>query len=184
MILGEATDADLNEMASHEAQCPACAAVRAEVASSDERLLALDQAPPMEADFHASWVRAIKEEDMNRSKKRDTLDGSSDESPDGRLGRSFPIVRWVAIAAGLLGASQVLALDIDPDAVKVAEDNVRLNHLSHAITCQRGSLVPATLFDGTAVPVITPSCRLIMANIVADVILSALPAIRSADIEY
>ena len=41
-------------------------------------------------------------------------------------------------------------------------------------------LVPATLFDGTAVPVITPSCRLIMANIVADVILSALPAIRSA----
>lgn len=86
----------------------------------------------------------------------------------------------LAIAAGLLGASQVLALDIDPDAVKVAEDNVRLNHLSHAITCQRGSLVPATLFDGTAVPVITPSCRLIMANIVADVILSALPAIRSA----
>lgn len=111
MILGEATDADLNEMASHEAQCPACAAVRAEVVSSDERLLALDQAPPMEADFHASWVRAIKEEDMNRSKKRDALDRSPDRSPD----RSFPIVRWMAIAATLVfvlvGAYQARLLD-------------------------------------------------------------------------
>lgn len=86
----------------------------------------------------------------------------------------------LAIAAALLGASRVLALDIDDGAVKVAEDNVRLNHLSHIITCQRGSLLPGTLSDGTEIPVVSPRCHVLVANIVADVILAALPAMKKA----
>ena len=41
----------------------------------------------------------------------------------------------LAMAASLLGAGRILALDIDPDAVEVARENLALNHLSNAIEC-------------------------------------------------
>lgn len=41
----------------------------------------------------------------------------------------------LAMAASLLGAGRILALDIDPDAVEVARDNLQLNQLSDQIEC-------------------------------------------------
>lgn len=41
----------------------------------------------------------------------------------------------LAMAASLLGAGRILALDIDPDAVKVARENLELNDLSDNIEC-------------------------------------------------
>lgn len=41
----------------------------------------------------------------------------------------------LAMAASLLGAGRILALDIDPDAVVVARENLALNQLSERIEC-------------------------------------------------
>ncbi len=41
----------------------------------------------------------------------------------------------LAMAASLLGAGRILALDIDPDAVEVARENLALNELSNSVEC-------------------------------------------------
>ncbi len=66
----------------------------------------------------------------------------------------------LAIGAAMLGAQDVLAIDIDPTAVKVARENVEHNHLSHVIRAVEGNLLEST--DGM--------CEVCVANIIADVI--------------
>lgn len=66
----------------------------------------------------------------------------------------------LAIAAARLGAGNVLAIDIDPDAVKVARENVALNGVSDAVR-----VVVGDLCKSEAMP-----CELAVANIVADAI--------------
>lgn len=46
----------------------------------------------------------------------------------------------LSIAAARLGASEVLAFDVDPEAVQVTEENIRLNHMLDRIQVKRGSL--------------------------------------------
>ncbi len=46
----------------------------------------------------------------------------------------------LAIAAARLGASSVLAVDIDPESVNVATENVALNGLSEIVCVEEGSL--------------------------------------------
>jgi ribosomal protein L11 methyltransferase len=41
----------------------------------------------------------------------------------------------LAIAANLLGAGRILALDIDPDTVEIARENLTLNGMSDSIEC-------------------------------------------------
>lgn len=66
----------------------------------------------------------------------------------------------LAIAAAKLRAGSVLAIDIDPDAVKVAKENVELNGVSGGVKVVCGDLV-----KGEAM-----ACDLAVANIVADAI--------------
>lgn len=66
----------------------------------------------------------------------------------------------LAIAAAKLGAKDVLAIDIDPDAVKVARENVALNAVDGHVR-----VVVGDLCKGEAMP-----CELAVANIVADAI--------------
>ncbi len=66
----------------------------------------------------------------------------------------------LAIAAAKLGAEHVLAIDIDPDAVKVARENVALNRAEARVRVVCGDLV-----KGETMP-----CDLAVANIVADAI--------------
>ena len=68
----------------------------------------------------------------------------------------------LAIAAGLLGAGHVLAIDIDPDAVRVASENVRHNDLGHVIDVQQGNLLDH----------VDQVCDICVANIISDVIIS------------
>lgn len=68
----------------------------------------------------------------------------------------------LAIAAGLLGAGSVLAVDIDPDAVRVAEENVIHNGLENKITVCRGNLLDH----------IDQVCDICVANIISDIIIS------------
>ena len=61
-----------------------------------------------------------------------------------REGRLFDIGTGsgiLAVAAALLGAKDVYAIDIDEDAVRVAKENVRQNGLSDRITVEKGDLL-------------------------------------------
>lgn len=66
----------------------------------------------------------------------------------------------LAIAAARLGAREVLAIDIDPAAVKVARENIALNHVQDRVRAVEGDLCKSK-----AMP-----CDLAVANIVADAI--------------
>jgi ribosomal protein L11 methyltransferase len=63
----------------------------------------------------------------------------------------------LAIAAAKLGAHTVLAVDIDPDAVKVANENIARNGVKGIVTAVQGDMV-----RNEAIP-----CDLAVANIVA-----------------
>ena len=66
----------------------------------------------------------------------------------------------LAIGAALLGARDVLAIDIDPTAVKVARENVAHNHLEQTVTTLEGNLLEK----------VDAQCEVCVANIIADVI--------------
>ena len=68
----------------------------------------------------------------------------------------------LAIGAALLGAGHVLAVDIDPDAVKVALENVRNNHVDSIVTVQQGNLLER----------VSEICDICVANIISDVIIA------------
>ena len=68
----------------------------------------------------------------------------------------------LAIGAAFMGAHDVLAIDIDPDAVRVAGENVRLNHVSDRITVQQGNLLER----------VDAVCDICVANIISDIIIS------------
>lgn len=70
----------------------------------------------------------------------------------------------LAIAAAKLGA-RVKAVDLDPVAVRVAQENVDVNRVSDAVEILQGDL--GTVLHGRA--------DLVVANIIADVILTLLP---------
>jgi ribosomal protein L11 methyltransferase len=73
----------------------------------------------------------------------------------------------LALAAARLGATSVLALDIDPQAVAAARENVRLNRLDAVVQVEEGGL------DGAA----RAAFDLAMANINAAVIVEMAPAL-------
>ena len=71
----------------------------------------------------------------------------------------------LAIAAGLLGAREVLAVDVDPIAVEASRANARRNRLGRVITAREGSvptgdgpfdLVLANLIAGLLVTLAEP----------------------------
>ena len=68
----------------------------------------------------------------------------------------------LAIAAGLLGAGSVLAVDIDRDAVRVARKNVEHNGLDRIISVQEGDLLKH----------VKEQCDICVANIISDVIIA------------
>ena len=67
----------------------------------------------------------------------------------------------LAIAAALLGEKNIVAVDIDAVAVRVAEENIKDNGLSEIIEVHQGDLLHGT----------TGQADLILANIIADIIL-------------
>ncbi len=70
----------------------------------------------------------------------------------------------LAMAASLLGGGRILALDIDPDAVVVARENLALNELSDRVEC------------GTApLEALTENFDIILANILAEELVRLAP---------
>ena len=75
----------------------------------------------------------------------------------------------LAIGAALLGASRVLAIDIDPDAVKVAAENVKKNGVDSIVSVQQGDLLQR----------VSDVCDICVANIISDVIISFAAPLKS-----
>ncbi|MBO8168818.1 MAG: 50S ribosomal protein L11 methyltransferase [Thermoanaerobacteraceae bacterium] len=74
----------------------------------------------------------------------------------------------LAITAAKLGAGRVLALDLDPLAVKVAASNVALNKVDDVVRVSPGNLLIG----------IEEQADLIVANIIADIILDLSSQVR------
>lgn len=75
----------------------------------------------------------------------------------------------LALGAALSGAGDILAIDIDPDAVRVARENVAHHGLEKQIRVQEGDLL--TQVDEV--------CDLCVTNIIADIILTFASPLRS-----
>ena len=72
----------------------------------------------------------------------------------------------LAIAANLLGAGRILALDIDPDAVDVARENLALNDMSDRVEC-----------GTTPLESLTEDFDIILANILAEELVRLAPSL-------
>ena len=68
----------------------------------------------------------------------------------------------LAIAAAHMGAASVLAIDLDPVAVRVARENVRANGVESVVSVREGDLLGG----------VSRTCQLIVANIIADAIIN------------
>lgn len=78
----------------------------------------------------------------------------------------------LAIAAARLGASRVLALDLDPVAVTSANENVRLNGVEGSVTVMESDLLGVLRSAGASADVgVNVPVKLVVANILAEVIL-------------
>lgn len=75
----------------------------------------------------------------------------------------------LSIAAALLGADSVLALDIDPKSVETANKNIRLNGVEDTVRVKPGSLEEAKLAAAAS-----GGFDLVLVNILTPVILSFL----------
>ena len=67
----------------------------------------------------------------------------------------------LAIAAALMGAGDVLAIDVDPVAVRVARENIENNGLSNVVRAREGDLLEH----------VDEAADVVVANIIADVII-------------
>lgn len=74
----------------------------------------------------------------------------------------------LAMAAALLGAGRILALDIDPEAVEVALENLALNRLEDRIEC-----------GTTPLESVTECFDIIMANILAEELVRLAPPLAA-----
>lgn len=71
----------------------------------------------------------------------------------------------LAMTAALMVARSIHAIDIDGKAVEVAKENIAKNHLSNRITVKKGNLLDDA----------DEKADLIVANIIADIIITLLP---------
>ena len=76
----------------------------------------------------------------------------------------------LAIAAEVFGAGEILAIDYDPAAVRIARRNVRLNR-ARRITVETGDVLELR---------VKRPCDLVMANLFSEVLISATPRIARA----
>lgn len=72
----------------------------------------------------------------------------------------------LAIAAVLLGADEALGIDIDPDAVRVADENIEKNGLPDKICVQYGDLTEGVDYKAD----------IVAANLMADLVMRLSPA--------
>jgi len=78
----------------------------------------------------------------------------------------------LSIAAAKLGARRVTAIEIDPDSIGNAEENVRVNGVEDVVEVIEGDAI-------TLLPLLAP-VRVVLANIISSVLIALLPTIRES----
>jgi ribosomal protein L11 methyltransferase len=78
----------------------------------------------------------------------------------------------LAIAAAKLGAKRAIAIELDPDAISNAEDNVARNGVRERVSILEGDAA-------TLLPLVAP-VRVVVANIVSSVVIALLPVVSAA----
>jgi ribosomal protein L11 methyltransferase len=78
----------------------------------------------------------------------------------------------LSIAAAKLGARRVTAIEIDPDSIGNAEENVRVNNVGEIVEVIEGDAA-------TLLPLLAP-VRVVLANIISSVLIALLPTIRGS----
>lgn len=78
----------------------------------------------------------------------------------------------LSIAAAKLGAAHVGAIELDPDAIGNAEENVRRNGVADRVVVIAGDAA-------VLLPLVAP-VRVVLANIISSVLLDLLPVIRAS----
>ena len=78
----------------------------------------------------------------------------------------------LAIAAAKLGAAHVTAIELDPDAIANAEQNVARNGVAQRVTVLEGDA-------GILLPLVAP-VRVVLANIISSVLTALLPTIAAS----
>jgi ribosomal protein L11 methyltransferase len=92
--------------------------------------------------------------------------------PDDRVADLGAGSAVLAIAAAKLGASRVVAIELDPEAIENAEENVRRNGVEARVSVVEGDAA-------SLLPLVAP-VRVVTANIISSVLLELLPTISSA----
>ena len=123
-------------------------------ASSGEIVITLDPSSAFGTGAHETTRMCVKSLEKYVKKGQKVLD----------LGTGSGIL---AVAAALLGASEVDAVDIDASAVRIANLNAERNEVLESINAYRGDL-----FE-----MVDESYDVIVANIVADVIIDIMPRV-------
>ena len=78
----------------------------------------------------------------------------------------------LAIAAAKLGAARAVAIELDPDAIGNAEENVERNGVADRVTVIEG--------DAEALLPLVAPVRVVLANIISSVLIQLLPTIRES----
>ncbi|MDR0397147.1 MAG: 50S ribosomal protein L11 methyltransferase [Oscillospiraceae bacterium] len=86
----------------------------------------------------------------------------------------------LAIAAAMLGAKRIIAVDQDPDAVKVARENIERNALSEHIRALAADLLEGLDQSADTRAYVIGRADLVIANILADVIIRLAPSAFTA----
>lgn len=75
----------------------------------------------------------------------------------------------LAIGAAALGAAPVLGVEIDPEAVQIAKENVEKNNCQDVVEIREGDLLAGVDFEAD----------IVVANLFAEIIVRLIPAIRT-----
>lgn len=75
----------------------------------------------------------------------------------------------LSVAAALMGSGRVMGVEIDKDAVEVANENVKLNHVEDTVTVKQGNLTDGADFKAD----------IIVANLMADLVVKLASGARS-----
>jgi ribosomal protein L11 methyltransferase len=134
--------------------------------------------PPWLADTHPEFARIVIEPGMAfGTGEHETTRGvlrllprvirENDTVAD--LGAGSAVL---SIAAAMLGAKRIVAIEVDPDAIGNAEANVVRNGVADRVSILEGDAL-------TLLPLLSP-VRVVVANIVSSVLIELLPIIAAA----
>ena len=129
-----------------------------------ELVIEMDPGMAFGSGLHETTSMCIKAlEEHIESIRRDRSEGPDGAANDIRVLDVGTGTGILAISAVLLGADAALGIDIDTDAVRVAEENIEHNGLSDSITVQYGDLTEGVSYQAD----------IITANLMADLVISA-----------